>query len=127
MPGPVTHSINEIEALATKAARGSGAHAAQAAAFGKATAKHLAAKRPEQDLHAALAALPEGPIQTYAFAPDSTTALGQSYTDDTPLPQRVTPSPALLKDLADRAHNTYVPSTEESRTGGAGAGLTNND
>lgn len=123
----MTHSANELEDLATKAARGCGAYAAQAAAFGKAAVRHLAANRSETDLTQALQLLPNGPIQTFAFAPDATTALGQSYTNATPSPARLSPSAILLHDLATRAHNTYVPNTDASRTGGAGAGLTDND
>lgn len=58
----VTRSMNEVMVLATKAARGAGAPPAQAAQFGAAAIAHLTNGRELQDLHNALAALPEGPI-----------------------------------------------------------------
>ena len=54
-------SLNEVTALAAKAARGAGAPPAQAAEFGRAAARHLAAERDAQDLAEALSALPSGP------------------------------------------------------------------
>ncbi|MEH6519714.1 hypothetical protein [Sulfitobacter sp.] len=58
----MTRSMNEVMALATKAARGAGAPPAQAALFGAAAVAHLANGKELQDLHSALAALPDGPI-----------------------------------------------------------------
>lgn len=55
-------SMNEVMVLATKAARGAGAPPAQAAQFGAAAVAHLTNGRELQDLHNALAALPDGPI-----------------------------------------------------------------
>lgn len=60
----MTLSMNEIQALAAKAARGAGAPPAQAAQFGAAAAAHLGAGRDVADLNAALGALPQGPILT---------------------------------------------------------------
>jgi hypothetical protein len=58
----MTRSMNEVMVLASKAARGAGAPPAQAAQFGAAAVVHLANDGERQDLHNALAALPEGPI-----------------------------------------------------------------
>lgn len=55
-------SVNEVQGLLTKAARGAGAQAAQAAQFGKAGTFHLAAQGQVRDLQAALAELPQGAI-----------------------------------------------------------------
>ena len=55
-------SVTEIEALATKAARGAGAPAGQAAQFGRALVRHMRANRAEATLLRALEALPDGPI-----------------------------------------------------------------
>ena len=52
----------EISALATKAARGAGAPAGQAAGFGAAAVVHLVRQRDEQALIDALDALPVGPV-----------------------------------------------------------------
>ncbi|WP_299963293.1 hypothetical protein [uncultured Roseobacter sp.] len=52
----------EVQALATRAARGAGAPAAQAVHFGRAAALHLARGRPASEVSQALAALPEGPV-----------------------------------------------------------------
>jgi len=60
----MTRSANEVTGLATKAARGAGAPPAQAAQFGAAVAAYLGAGRDIGLLHAALAALPEGPVMT---------------------------------------------------------------
>lgn len=55
-------SANEVEGLAAKAARGAGAPPEQAAWFGRATAVHLAKARDDEDVSAALNALPGGPV-----------------------------------------------------------------
>lgn len=129
----MTFSVNEIQMLAQKAARGAGAHPAQAAHFGRAVVCHLAAGRAGADLTAALDTLPDGPIQTLPFAPEQT-PLGQSYTEacaarDTrpEPPPRLTLPEGLFEAFAALAHQTYVPATAASRVGGAGAGLTDND
>ena len=59
-------SLNEVEAVLTKAARGCGADAAQAARFGRGAAMHLCENGPTTQIHAALAALPKGVIVEYA-------------------------------------------------------------
>ncbi|WP_425038213.1 DUF3726 domain-containing protein [Primorskyibacter sp. S187A] len=126
----MSHSVNEIEALATKAARGAGAPPAQAAKFGQAAVRHLAASRAEAALIDALQALPGGPILQFALRPDRAHPLGQSYAEAqarAAMPARLAPSKALLDALAPLAHKTYVPASEASRTAGAGAGLTDND
>lgn len=129
----MSFSVNETQMLAQKAARGAGAHPAQAAHFGRAAVCHLAAGRDPGDLLAALDALPEGPIQTLPFAPDRS-ALGQSYAEAgaapearPTLPARVHLPEALKARMDVLAWQTYVPATEASRTGGAGAGLTDTD
>lgn len=63
----MTRSMNEVMVLATKAARGAGAPPAQAAQFGAAAVAHLTNDRELQDLHNALAALPEGPIVWFSL------------------------------------------------------------
>ena len=55
-------SGTELAALAGKAARGAGAPPAQAADFGRAALRHLAAGRDVAGLRDALASLPDGPI-----------------------------------------------------------------
>ncbi len=55
-------SANEVQALATKAARGGGAPAGQAATFGRASVCHLIGGGAPDDLTDALNALPDGPI-----------------------------------------------------------------
>lgn len=60
----MTRSANEVQTLIAKAARGAGAPAGQAAAFGKAAVCHLVAGRSEDDLTRALDALPNGPVLT---------------------------------------------------------------
>ena len=59
-------SLNEVEAVLTKAARGCGADAAQAARFGRGAVMHLCEDGPTAPIHAALAALPKGVIVEYA-------------------------------------------------------------
>lgn len=59
-------SLNEVEAVLTKAARGSGADAAQAARFARAAVMYLCADKATAPLHTALAALPNGEIVEYA-------------------------------------------------------------
>ncbi len=58
-------SANEIMTLAAKAARGAGAPPSQAAAFGAAVVCHLRAERPLENVTAALAILPKGPILAF--------------------------------------------------------------
>ena len=58
-------SLNEVEALLTKAARGCGADAAQAARFGRGAVMHLCMEGETAPIHAALAALPLGVIVEY--------------------------------------------------------------
>ena len=58
----MTRSANEVMTLAAKAARGGGAPPAQAVDFGLACLRHLGAGRDPAALHAALDALPAGPI-----------------------------------------------------------------
>ncbi len=129
----MSFSVNETQMLAQKAARGAGAHPAQAAHFGRAAVRHLAAGRDPDDLHAALDALPEGPIQTLPFAPDGS-VLGRSYAEAGAAPEARPALPARLNVPAPLkarmealAWQTYVPATEASRAAGAGAGLTDND
>lgn len=75
-------SVTEIAALAAKAARGAGAPPLQAARFGQAAARHLAAGRDGGVLKAALAALPAGPVLQVPIALDAALACGQA---DAPL------------------------------------------
>ena len=58
----MSFSVTEISALATKAARGAGAPAGQAARFGPVAARHMQAGRDAKVLTLALDALPCGPI-----------------------------------------------------------------
>lgn len=58
-------SLNEVEAVLIKAARGCGADAAQAARFGRGAVTHLCAQGETAQIHAALAALPGGVIVEY--------------------------------------------------------------
>jgi len=60
----MTLSMNEIQTLAAKDARGACAPPAQAAQFGAAAAAHLVARRNAADLSAALGSLPQGLILT---------------------------------------------------------------
>ena len=55
-------SANEIQALATKAARGAGFPPGQAESYGRATVMHLVAGRDPQPLHDALAQVDNSPI-----------------------------------------------------------------
>lgn len=72
-------SAAEIYALATKAALGAGAPAAQAERFGRAASLHLMAGREADALAAALEALPAGPIVAIPLVIDAALArLGQS-------------------------------------------------
>jgi hypothetical protein len=59
-------SLNEVEVVLTKAARGCGADAAQAARFGRGAVMYLCGDDATAPIHAALAALPTGPIVDYA-------------------------------------------------------------
>jgi|TARA_B110000908_G_scaffold168922_1_gene224892 hypothetical protein len=59
-------SLNEVETLLTKAARGCGADAAQAARFGRGAVMCLCTDGVTASIHAALAALPDGVIVEYA-------------------------------------------------------------
>lgn len=74
-------SVAEVTALASKAARGGGAPAGQAARFGQVAALHLGAERAPAELAQALDALPDGPILTYPLSLDA--ALGQLAQDET--------------------------------------------
>ncbi|THH37195.1 hypothetical protein E4Z66_09735 [Aliishimia ponticola] len=119
--------------LAQKAARGGGAYPAQAAHFGRAFVRHVAAGRPLAPVLAALEALPLGPIQTLPFAPDGS-ALGQSYAEacaapgEGPiLPPRLTCPADVHARLTALAQRILVPQSAASRQAGAGAGLTDND
>lgn len=125
----MSYSANEIMALASKAARGGGAPAGQANAFGRAAVVHLAEGRAESDLTHALAALPLGPILSLAIDPLSEqTPLALSYQGQPAVvPARLGASGALMDALSALAHKTYVPATDASRLAGAGAGLTDND
>jgi hypothetical protein len=60
------YSLNEVEALLTKAARGCGADAAHAARFGQGAVMCLCDGGTPTSVHAALAALPNGVIVEYA-------------------------------------------------------------
>jgi len=135
----MSYSVNEIQMLAQKAARGGGAYAAQAAHFGLAAVTHLAAGRaPDaltEALTEALLELPDGPIQTLPFqvTPPSG-ALGETYAllrlppeERTALPERLEVPEALFSLMQRLAQETYVPSSEASRVAGAGAGLSDND
>lgn len=63
----MTHcSLNEVETLLTKAARGCGADAAQAAHFGRGAVMCLCDDGATARIHEALAALPNGVIVEYA-------------------------------------------------------------
>jgi len=123
----MSYSVNEIEALATKAARGAGAAPAQAAHFGRTTAHHIAASRPDDDLLAALNALPNGSIQTLPLPRDQLSTSFNETKNPLPVGTRLNPSENLLNELNMFAHRTYVPSSDASRTAGAGAGLNDND
>lgn len=124
----MSFSVNEVETLAAKAARGAGAPPAQAARFGRAAVHHLAAARDPEALLDALAALPRGPILDNALAP-APTPLGDSYREaqGRPPPVRLSLSDALRDRLLALAQATYVPASTASRQAGAGAGLTDND
>ncbi len=129
----MTHSANEVEMLAQKAARGAGAYPAQAAHFGKAVVVHLSEDRPVGLLLDALDALPEGPIQILPILAklNETEPLQKSYAalrgpDPVPVLDRLACPHVLFDALTTYAMNTYVPATEESRAG-AGAGLTDSD
>lgn len=123
----MTYSVNEIEGLAQKAARGIGVHPAQAMHFGRAVAHHLAAGRDPSLLEDALhnrQLLQIAPINP----PES--PLGDSYRaasdPDITMPKRI-PCPQPLHDMLSKlAHKIYVPASDSSRAG-AGAGLTDND
>lgn len=67
----------EILALATKAARGAGAPAGQAALFGEAVALHLGQGRGADAVSAALDALPEGPISTLPLVMQTVVPMAQ--------------------------------------------------
>ncbi|QJF50511.1 hypothetical protein [Roseobacter ponti] len=70
----MTWSVAEITALASKAARGAGAPAWQAARFGQAAALHLRYGRPATELDAALSELPGGPAMDLPLALDAALA-----------------------------------------------------
>jgi hypothetical protein len=156
-------SLNEVETLLTKAARGCGADASQAARFGQGAVMCLCAGGATDTIHAALAALPGGVVVEYAAKIQSgmMQPVGNIvvFLGDDPLwngymsalPYRMewrsmtecavylgtfekTPKPVRLEiasgDLARwqaLAARTFVPESEQSRLGGAGAGLTDND
>lgn len=154
------YSINEIEALLSKAARGGGAPAGQASVFGKAAALHIARGCDAGDIQAALAALPTGAIvlhpaalqdclingggalictpqdllRSYAIAlPYMVTetaadiSIDMTEFDKIKLPARIDVADEVIAKWRALAALTYVPETEQSRHGGAGAGLTDND
>lgn len=131
----MSYSVNEVQMLAQKAARGGGAYAAQAAHFGLAVVTHLAAGRATEDLEQALRDLPEGPIQTLPFQVTPTPgSLGETYTalrlppeERAALPERLEVPEKFISLLQTLAQKTYVPSSVASRASGAGAGLTDND
>ncbi len=134
--GDVTHSVNEIEMLALKAARGAGCPAAQAAHFGRACVCHILADRPIHELTEALGALPRGPLLTLPItcSDSPTTVLEFSYVEAMAtierrptLPARINCPAELFEHLQSLAQNTYVPASAASRESGAGAGLTDND
>lgn len=126
----MSFSINEIQNLASKAARGAGAPPAQAARFGRAVVYHVRAGRAERDILDAIDALPHGPILRFARHADPDHPLGKSYGDaaqNLALPARLSLSQTLLDLLTNEAHKTYVPSSASSRASGAGAGGIDND
>ena len=91
-------SANEVQALATKAARGAGAPAGQAAAFGRAAVCHLTGARAPDDLATALDALPEGPILAIPLA---LTALVEQATGDVVTGVLPSECPALAQSYVD--------------------------
>lgn len=117
--------MNEVMVLATKAARGAGAPPAQAAQFGAAAAVHLATGQSEQDLHSALAALPDGPIITLPLQiirvaetakagraqgelGSGRAALVQSYVSTLPYLAQLTPANEIHLDLTKPAARNPV-------------------
>ncbi len=135
VPSLVSHSVNELQMLAQKAARGGGAHAAQAAHFGQALCSYLAEDGDVAPVVAALRALPNGPIQTLPFSyatldhppADHYRILALPRDKRASLPARLECPTPLLRLLQKLAQNTHVPSSIASRAAGAGAGLTDND
>ncbi len=129
-------SATELRDLARLAARGAGAHAAQAAHFGRATVAHLTAGRDPKALQTALNELPGGPIQTLPFAAslDPVDGLSQTYSTlrtekvvQPGAPARIDVPDRLVAFLTPLAGKTYVPASEASRLSGAGAGIADND
>lgn len=94
----MSFSVNEIQSLCIKAARGAGASSGCADRFGAAATRHLFAHRDARDLLTALAKLPLGPVatlpalvdgllllQTNVEVPkDATKALVESYVEALP-------------------------------------------
>ncbi len=129
-------SVNEIEMLALKAARGRGAHPAQAAHFGKALVYYLAETQDAGPPRALLDALPGGSVQTLPVAErlDDQDPMQRCYAilrkppaDRPALPARLKCPAALMDALTNAAALTYVPNSDASRAAGAGAGLSDND
>lgn len=129
-------SLNEIEMLAQKAARGRGAFPAQAAHFGKAAVRFLASGQDPAPLAGLLQALPQGPIQTLPIKADFDPHDGveQCYAAlrlppqaRPALPPRLSCPADFLALLQAAAQLTYVPNSDASRSAGAGAGLCDND
>lgn len=111
----MTWSVAEITALASKAARGAGAPAWQAARFGQAAALHLRHGRPATELGEALTSLPDGPAMDLPLALDAALAteapeaevmadappgLLQSYIDALPCRATATPGEAGVWQLS---------------------------
>lgn len=125
----------EVQALATKAARGAGAPPAQAVLFGQAAALHLAQGRAADALAQALNALPDGPIMTFALslhrlagqaasadtmACDDLPELAQSYLETVPFGVAGHPGSPRLPDVTVNAH-TRVPEVTRTRITGCDA------
>lgn len=123
---PVDLSLNEVETLAAKAARGAGLSWGGAEEVGRA-ARTLA--RAGADWTVLVLAL-DGPA--YAEPAAETSALARveaalATVDGSQRLTRAAVSAETVAALDALAAKTYVPASARSRVSGAGAGLTDND
>jgi hypothetical protein len=126
--GLIDMSLNEVETLAAKAARGAGLSWGGAEEIGRAARLLARAGRDWPALVLALGALEGDGAEAAALARCEETlhAAGDGRPGASGA-TRAALAPAVLAALEALAARTYVPASARSRVLGAGAGLTDND
>ncbi|MDP2802192.1 MAG: DUF3726 domain-containing protein [Phreatobacter sp.] len=127
--GLIDMSLNEVETLAAKAARGAGLSWGGAEEFGRAARLLATAGRDWPALVTALAGTADDvAAEAAALARcEATLEAAGLGAPGSGVATRAAVAPATLAALEALAARTYVPASAQSRVLGAGAGLTDND